>query len=120
MGSVEIRGKGVDADIAKGTVKGKVQIILEPPPGVTIEDIDLASVVFYRVNSFEFPSPILVQTNKNTIGDRNKNGISDASLSINGWDFIRFQPRGKNIVYFMGNTKGGEPFGASTGVTIDY
>ncbi len=120
MGWVEISGKGVDADIVKGFVKGNVGIILEPPKGMSIEDIDLSSVVLYRVNSFVIPQPVFAQLGKQKSGDQNKNGVSDAALTIRGWDFIKYQPRGKNVVYFMGKTKAGESFEASTPVTIDY
>ncbi|HCU24715.1 MAG TPA: hypothetical protein DF383_06840 [Deltaproteobacteria bacterium] len=118
--SVEIRGQGVKADIAKGYAKGKVEILLEAPKGMDINDVDSSSVMLYKVNSFILPNPVAISDAKSKSGDQNKNGIPDLAFNIGAWDFIKYQPRGNNLVYFKGKMKSGAKFEASTGVSIDY
>ncbi len=116
----EIRGKGVDADIKKGVAKGKVEVILESSKNLAAEDIVPESVALYRVNNKLLPRAVGVIPGKNRVGDSNKNGNSDLTLQFAPWDFIKFQPRGNNSVYFKGKLKDGSEFDANTKVTIDY
>ena len=118
--NVEIRGKGVKADIKKGSVKGSVEVVLEAPKGMTVDDVDLQSVAMTKVNSFALPNPVRASASKSKVGDRNKNGVTDVNFSIEAWDFIKYQPRGNNVVTFSGRMKNGTPFEATSGVTIDY
>ncbi len=119
-GSLEVRGKGVKVDIRKGEAKGSVELWIEAPKGMTADDIELNSVTLTKVNSFELPSPVRTSADKAKAGDRNKNGVSDVNLSMNAWDFVKYQPRGNNVVTVSGRMKNGTPFEASGGVTIDY
>jgi hypothetical protein len=116
----EIRGKGVKADIKKGIAKGKVELVLESSRGMSIDDIDPDSVALYRVNSYLTPQEVRVIPGKPKIADRNKNGNSDMTLQFDAWDFIKFQPRGNNMIYVKGRLKNGSEFDANTRVTIDY
>ncbi len=116
----EIRGKGVKADIKKGSVKGKVELVLESSKGMSIDDVVPESLALYRVNDHLTPQEVKVIPNKPKIGDKNKNGNSDLSLEFDAWDFIKFQPRGNNMIYVKGKLKDGSEFDANTRVTIDY
>lgn len=118
--SVEIRGKGVKTDIKKGTAKGNVEVILEAPKGMTVDDVEFNSVALTKVNSFTLPNPVRASAAKTKVGDRNKNGVTDVNFSIEAWDFVKYQPRGNNVVTFSGRMKNGTPFEATSGVTIDY
>ncbi len=118
--SAEIVGKGVKVDIKKGTAKGSVDVLLEAPRGMTLDDVNTGSVVLYRVNNFIIPNPVPLSGAKAKTGDRNKNGIPDIALSIGAWDFIKTQPRGNNTLTFRGRLKNGEPFEATSGASIDY
>jgi hypothetical protein len=118
--SAEIIGKGVKADIKKGSVKGKVEVLIEAPRGMSLDDVNNTSVVLYRVNNFTIPNPVPLSGAKVKTGDRNKNGIPDIALAIGAWDFIKYQPRGNNTVTFRGRLKNGEPFEATSGVSVDY
>ena len=109
-GSVEIRGKGVKVDIKKGSAKGGVEVVLEAPKGMTVDDVDVNSIAMTKVNSFVLPNPVRASAAKTKVSDRNKNGVTDINLSIEAWDFIRYQPRGNNVVTFSG----------ASGLTIDY
>lgn len=119
-GSVEIRGKGVKTDIKKGVAKGNVEVVLEAPKGMTVDDVELASVALTKVNSFSLPNPVRTSSDKSKVGDRNKNGVTDVNLSIGAWDFVKYQPRGNNVLTFSGRMKNGTPFEATGGVTVDY
>lgn len=118
--NAEIIGKGVKVDIKKGTAKGSVDVLLEAPRGMTLDDVNPTSVTLYRVNNFTIPSPVPLSGAKVKTGDRNKNGIPDIALSIGAWDFIKYQPRGNNTVTFRGRLKNGEVFEATSGASIDY
>ncbi|MFO1462813.1 MAG: hypothetical protein U1F66_03485 [bacterium] len=118
--NVEIRGKGVKVDIRKGSAKGSVEIVLEAPKGMMVDDVDVNSVALTKVNSFSIPSPVRASADKAKVGDRNKNGVTDLNFSIEAWDFVKYQPRGNNVVTISGRMKNGTPFEASSGVTIDY
>jgi len=119
-GALEVQGKGVKVDIRKGVAKGSVELLLEAPKGMTADDIELNSVALTKVNSFELPSPVRVSADKAKSGDRNKNGVSDVNLSIDAWSFVKYQPRGNNVVTVSGRMKNGTPFEASGGVSVDY
>ncbi len=119
-GSVEIHGKGVKTDIKKGVAKGNVEILLEAPKGMTVDDVEIGSVALTKVNSFSLPNPVRVSSDKSKVGDRNKNGVTDVNLGIGAWDFIKYQPRGNNVLTFSGRMKNGTPFEAAGGVTVDY
>jgi len=116
----EIRGKGVKADIRKGEAKGTVELLIEAPKGMVADDIDTNSIVVSKVNSFVLPNPVRASAAKTKIGDRNKNGVMDLNFMFDPWDFIKYQPRGNNVLTFSGRMKNGTPFEATTGVTIDY
>lgn len=118
--TAEILGKGVKVDIKKGTAKGSVDVLLEAPRGMTLDDVNTGSVVLYRVNNFVIPNSVPLSGAKAKTGDRNKNGIPDIGLSIGAWDFIKYQPRGNNTLTFRGRLKNGEPFEATSGASIDY
>jgi len=117
----EIRGQGVKADIKKGQVKGKVELILETSKEVSIDDVVPESVALYRVNDHLTPKTVPAATgSKAKVGDSNKNGTADMLLTFDAWDFIKFQPRGSNMIYVKGKLKNGQDFDANTKVTIDY
>jgi hypothetical protein len=119
-GSAEIRGSGVKADIRKGVARGTVEVLLEAPKGMTMDDLDTSSVSLYKVNNFELPQPVVAAASKMKVGDRNKNGVPDVNLLFDAWEFIKYQPRGNNVVYFKGRMKNGTAFEASAGASIDY
>lgn len=116
----EVRGKGVKADIKKGTAKGKVELMLESSKGMSIDDVVPESVALYRVNSHLIPLEVKVIPGKFKVADRNKNGNSDMALEFDAWDFVKFQPRGNNMIYVKGKLRDGSEFDANTRVTIDY
>jgi hypothetical protein len=118
--TAEIVGKGVKVDIKKGTAKGSVDVLIEAPRVMTLDDVNTGSVVLYRVNNFVIPTSVPLSGAKAKTGDRNKNGIPDIGLSIGAWDFIKYQPRGNNTLTFRGRLKNGEPFEATSGASIDY
>lgn len=120
QGFVELSGKGAQVDLKKGKAKGKVKIILEGPKGTTSDDIDPSSVMLFKVGEWELPEPVYANKGKSRQGDRNKNGVSDWTLFFGAWDFVRFQPRGKNNITVRGKFRDGTFFDAVTRVQIDY
>lgn len=120
QGFAEIRGKDVKADIKKGQAKGKIQVLIEPPKGVAVDDLDPSTLALVKVNGRDLPEAVQPLSGKITAGDRNKNGTSDLAFEFNAWDFIKFQPRGLNTVVFKGKIKDGTEYEASAKATIDY
>jgi hypothetical protein len=120
QGFAEIRGKGVKVDIKKGIAKGQVEVLIEPPKGASVDDINKSSLAIYRVNSQLLPQTVAAASTKVTPGDRNKNGVTDLGFMFSAWDFVKYQPRGINTVYFKGKLVNGTDFDASAKASIDY
>ncbi len=120
LGFAEISGKGVSANLNKGKVKGEVKLIVEPPKGVTADDIEIDSVALYKVNGKELPEAVPANAGKPKQGDANKNGVDDWTLYFDAWDFIKYQPRGSNQVSIRGKLKNGTEFDAETRVEVNY
>lgn len=119
-GFVEISGKGVKADLAKGKASGKIKVVLEAPKGQTADDIETSSVVLFKVNNFELPQTVPANARTPKQGDANKNGVTDWTMYFPVWPFIKNQPKGSNMIYVKGRLKNGEEFEAVTRVKVDY
>ena len=115
-----IQTSGLKVSLAKGSIKGKVEIILEGGQGIKAEDINPDSVVIYRINNQWLPEEILAIGGKSKVGDRNKDGNNDLGLQFDTLNFIKYQASGNNTLYLKAKLSNGSEIGASGRTSIEY
>lgn len=86
----------------------KIELILEPSSGFTVEDVQQDSLKLMRLNDFSLINPVEPNFDKIKVADHNKNGIKDIKYLFSGWDLIKYLPPGTSKLYFSAVTKSGK------------
>ncbi len=98
----------------------KIDVYIEPPKGLSIEDLDQDSLKLVRINDFYLPTPILPIEGKIRVADHNENQVEDLGYSLKGWHVVQYLPEGASRLYFSALTKKGKPIEATATVRLEH
>ncbi len=97
----------------------KMQVYLEAPSGLTLEDIQTDSLRLIKINNYVLPQPLSPLEDKIKVADHDKNKVQELLYKFDGWELVQYLPEGESTLLFVASTKDGKPIEAIAKIKME-